>query len=168
MESWLEFEKRFRELAPKLTHARIDDQSGDAGESWRIAGTATNNETIKEFELLCAVAGGKLENLKFPEEILNHKDPKVRWYRLMKSNSANYQHGHVGEMSTSSGEHLGFVYGGTIQEIGVCAANLCLALHPSHPLKTKWYKTIYKDYGPQIIGGVILLLIGGVLGKWVF
>ena len=110
MDSWIDLEKRFRALAPQLAHARIDDQTGVDGEYWRIAGTATNNETVREFELLCAVAGSLISDLDvYPPEIVDHTDTTVRWFRLMKANSATYRQDIIGTVSTSDGEVRGHI-----------------------------------------------------------
>ncbi|WP_257969817.1 hypothetical protein [Vibrio parahaemolyticus] len=55
MNSWLDFEHRFRTLAPVLQYHRLDDQTGAAGEWWRVAGQPC--KSVEEFELLCELAG---------------------------------------------------------------------------------------------------------------
>lgn len=56
MNSWLEFEKRFRSLSELLTGLRLDFQWGVEGQRWRLAGRST-----EEFEGLVILAGQSLE-----------------------------------------------------------------------------------------------------------
>ncbi len=167
MNTWLEFEARFRELSPLMQSARIDDQTGSAGEHWRIAGITLNNETVKQYELLCNLAGQQITDLNIgSNELLNHTDPKVRWYRLLKSSTASYQNGLAGYQTDDDGNNLGWLYTGTINNICEGSANLCLQLHTTNPIKPKLRETLYQDYGKQIIIGIILLFIGGLIGAW--
>ncbi|MGL1277962.1 hypothetical protein ACSTJ6_20310 [Vibrio parahaemolyticus] len=70
MNSWLDFEHRFRTLAPVLQYHRLDDQTGAAGEWWRVAGQPC--KSVEEFELLCELAGEQLiELLKSESEYGN-------------------------------------------------------------------------------------------------
>ena len=166
MNSWLDFEERFRNLASLLSHVRIDEQTGVAGEYWRLAGTA-HNEVVKQFEILCDQAGQQITKLAAcPEEILNHPDPKIRWYRFLKMVSPSYKTGISGWQTNNEGEILGWICTGSISDIGVASANLCLHLHQTHPIKPKWHETLYRDYAKEIIIGFILLLAGAVIGKW--
>jgi hypothetical protein len=167
MKTWLDFESRFRGLSSVLQHARIDDQSGSAGEYWRIAGITSNSEAIRQFELLCNISGQQITELQAcSDEILNHEDPKIRWYRLLKNTSAIYERDNPAYKCDDEGNNLGWLYGGTISNICESSANLCLQLHSSHPIKLKWHEVLYQDYGKQVIIGIILLIIGGFIGAW--
>jgi len=166
MKSWLDLEERFRNLALSLRYVRIDEQTGAAGEHWRIAGSAAN-ESIRQFELLCNLAGQQITELKVcSEEILNHPDPKIRWYRLLKEVSPSYKTGISGYQTNDEGENLGWIHTGSISDIGEASANMCLQLHQTHPIKPKWYEILYRDYAIQIIIGLILLVAGAVIGTW--
>lgn len=167
MKTWLDFESRFRELSPALQQARIDNQTGAVGEYWRIAGISPNKEAVRQFELLCNLSGQQITELHAcSAEILNHEDPKIRWYRLLKNTSASYERGISGYQSDEEGNSLEWIHGGTISNICESSANLCLQLHSTHPIKQKWHEIVYQDYGKQIVIGIILLLIGGVIGAW--
>jgi hypothetical protein len=94
-------------------------------------------------------------------EILDHKDPKVRWFRLLKKHSTSYQRGNSG-YQTGNNEDKEWIHTGTISNIGYGSANLCLWLEAHFPITQPWYKTLYEDYGKEIIIGIILIIISAI------
>lgn len=162
----MEFEARFKDLAPKLEFSRIDDQTGAAGEYWRIAGANQNREAIQEFEILCELAGQHLTKVVFGleefEQFISHSDPKIRWYRFLKNKSANYVYGPTGYQIEEDGSRGG-IYGGTIHKIANGSANLSLWLEAKYPIKQHWATTVYQDYGKELVIGVILIAISAIL-----
>lgn len=166
MKNWLDFEKRFKELAPDLKNSRIDDQTGAAGEYWRVAGISANRESIQEFETLCMITGRELTNaLKDKEQyskIIDHEDPKIRWYRLLKMHSQSY-HRDISGYQTEEDGSKGWIHGGSISNIGNGSANLCLWLEAKHPITMPWHERLYEDYGREIVIGIILIIISAII-----
>ncbi len=152
-------------LAQRLQHSRIDDQTGAAGEHWRIAGLTNDDEAHHEFDTLCIIVGRKITDvLKESDsfsEVLNHKDPKIRWYRLLKNHSTSYDRGVSGYQTEDDGSK-GWVHTGTISNLGEGSANLCLWLEAHYPITQPWYKTLYEDYGKEIVVGAILIIISAI------
>ena len=60
MDTWINFESRFKELAPRLQSSRIDDQTGAVGEYWRLSGVNNDREAEQEFQTLCSIAGNHI------------------------------------------------------------------------------------------------------------
>ena len=165
LKTWLDYEERFRNLAPRLQHSRIDDQTGAAGEHWRIAGLTNDKEALHEFDTLCTIAGRKAtealkENSSFSDS-LDHKDPRIRWYRLLKTHSTSYERGPSGYETNEDGSKQ-WSHVGTISNIGEGSANLCFWLEAHFPITQPWYKTLYEDYGKGIIVGVILIVVSSI------
>lgn len=166
MQTWLDFETRFRALAPALQFVRLDAQWGAAGEYWRIAGGG-NSPVIQQFEILAAYAGQQLAKaLELAGEstspLLQVEDPKHRWYRMLKESSPAFGDLSYGEQRNDDGSSAGFIYTGTIHPFAEASANLCLSLHASHPLKeknSKWH-WFHENYGKALIVGGILALVG--------
>lgn len=165
MKTWLDYEERFKKLAPSLQHSRIDDQTGAAGEYWRIAGFSGNEEVIHEFETLSAIVGRAasevLKGNNQYSEIMEHKDPKIRWYRLLKNHSKSYSAGLSGYQTEEDGSK-GWIHAGTISNIGNGSANLCLWMEAHFPITKPWYLRLYDDYGREIIIGIILIIISAI------
>lgn len=166
MKTWLDYEERFKEIAPKLQDSHIDEQTGAAGEHWRVAGLTNNREALHEFETLCTIVGKKAtevlkEDISFAK-ILEHPEPKIRWYRLLKTHSTSYEPGTPGYQIEEDGSK-GRLHHGTISNIGKGSANLCLWLEAHFPITQPWYVTLYEDFGKEIIIGVILILITAVI-----
>jgi len=166
MESWLEFESRFRALAPALQFTRLDAQWGAAGEYWRIAGAA-NSPVAQQFEILASIAGQQLAKAlvlagETDSPLLQVADAKHRWYRLLKESSPAFGNLSYGEQRNEDGSSAGFIYTGTLHPFAEASANLCLSLHASHPLtekKSKWL-WFHENYGKALIVGGILALVG--------
>lgn len=165
MKTWLDYEERFKRLSPRLEHSRIDAQTGAAGEHWRVVGLTNDKEALHEFDTLCTIAGRKatdvLKGNGSYSEILDHEDPKIRWYRLLKIHSTSYDHGLSGYQTEDDGSK-GWIHAGTISNIGEGSANLCLWLEAHCPITQSWYKTLYEDYGKEIIVGIILIIISAI------
>ncbi|MBQ0799419.1 MAG: hypothetical protein KBT63_09035 [Porticoccaceae bacterium] len=165
LETWLDYEERFKELASRLQHSRIDDQTGAAGEFWGVSGLTNDKEALHEFDTLCTIVGRKITDVLTESdsfsEILNHKDPKIRWYRLLKNHSTSYYRSVPGYQTEDDGSK-GWIYAGTISNIGKGSANLCLWLEAHFPITQPWYRTLYGDYGKEIVIGVILIIISAI------
>jgi len=162
----MEFEARFKDLVPKLEFSRIDDQTGAAGEYWRIAGANQNEEAVQEFEILCKLAGQHLTKVVFGmeefEKFISHSDPKIRWYRLLKNKSVNYIYTLTCYQTEEDGSKSG-IHGGSIHKIANGSANLSLWLEANYPIKQHWTTRIYHDYGKELIVGIVLSVIAAIL-----
>jgi hypothetical protein len=169
MNNWLELEARFRALAPRMRHTRLDDQTGTNVEHWRLA-AGFDRASDREFELLSELAGNllsvALKSQPDTAQIISHHDPKVRWYRAMKVLSGAYKPGLVAFQTNDAGENMGNIYGGTIYNLPEVAANLCLHFHSRHPITVPWYQKIYDQYGKKIIIGVILIFVTALVRLW--
>jgi len=174
MESWLELEKRFRSLTAELKFCRLDAQWGAAGEYWRIAGSSRTPAT-EQFEILSSLAGQLLQKaLTGPtgteKQPLAAEDPKLIWYKALKSNSRSFGDQSYGQQFNADGTSAGFIFTGSLNNIADAAANLCLALHASHPplaeRKNRW-QWVHDNYIKALIIGTILAIVGAA-AKWVF
>lgn len=106
------------------------------------------------------------DNSKF-EQILANGDPKTCWYRALKQFSGAHSPGPPAYQSNDKGENLGWIFIGSINSnIAEVAANVCLHLHAHFPLKMPWYEKIYKEYGKEIIIGLVLALASALIGLW--
>lgn len=94
IQTWLDLEERFRRLIPDLKYTRLDEQTGAAGEFWRIAG-GDARQAANEFELLSMLAGKLLQqvgrNKAELKEIIVHHDFKICWYRALKKFCRAYE-----------------------------------------------------------------------------
>ena len=166
MDTWINFESRFKELAPRLQSSRIDDQTGAVGEYWRLSGVNNDREAEQEFQTLCSIAGNHITEVLGGIEaysiILDNEDPKIRWYRLLKEKSPSYSRGPSGYQIEDDGSK-GWIHGGTISHICEGSANLALWLHANHPITQHWAKTFYQDYGKEIIVGAVLIIISSIV-----
>lgn len=169
MKNWIELEPRFRGLVPRLKHTRLDDQTGAAGEHWRLAG-GYDREAERQFETLSVLAGRLLAKAIVGrsdiKSILEGSDPRIHWYRALKAYSGSHETGFPAYQANDAGENLGWIYSGSILNIGEVAANVCLYLQAHHPIRAKWYERIYDDYGKQIIVGLVVALATALIGLW--
>jgi hypothetical protein len=156
-------------MAPALRGCRLDAQWGAAGEYWRIAGF-TDAIGRQEYELLCGVGGTFLEqvyssNVEGERVLLEERDPKVRWYRLLKATSPAFGDLSYGEQLHEDGTSAGFIFTGSLDRIAEASANTCLALHASHPLverKSKW-TWLHENYVKAIVIGVVVAIVGTII-----
>ncbi|WP_337912459.1 hypothetical protein [Vibrio cholerae] len=169
MDSWLDIERRFRDLAPALKFHRLDDQTGAAGEWWRVAGEPC--QVVTDFELLCELAGEQLAIVLKSEseyaDIVAGNNVKWMWYRMLKKNTSSYKMGSSGYEIADDGTR-NWIYTGSLNNIGESAANLALWLNAKYPLRPKinieaWYKKLYRDYGKEILIGVVVAIIGSLV-----
>ena len=173
MESWLELEKRFRSLSGDLKYCRLDGQWGSAGEYWRIAGSARTPAT-EQYEILSSLAGQVLKKvLKGSDEaekkLLGISDPKIAWYNALKGRSGSFgDHSYARELN-EDGSSAGLIFTGSLTNMADAAANLCLALHTSHPIlqRKRWWQWLHDNYVKAIIIGGILAIIGAA-ARWAF
>lgn len=159
MNSWLEFEKRFRSLSELLTGLRLDFQWGVEGQRWRLAGRST-----EEFEGLVILAGQSLEqcldvSTRLGQIILAETTFVERWYRAVKELSCKFTDTHVLACKDEKGNTIGYIYLGSIYNIVEVSADTCLKLQAYYPLKIRRYPTgfsvaLNSDGGPIVLGDV--------------
>ena len=166
MQTWLDLEKRFRRLIPELQYTRLDEQTGAAGEYWRLAGMPATQST-NEFELLSMQAGKLLQQVGHKKaelkEILAHPDFKICWYRALKKFSRAYQFGNRVMQADEFGRDAGAIFTGSIYNLPENSANVCLFLELHYPVRTRWYKKVWNEYGKEIIIGVTVTALGGII-----
>ncbi len=161
MDSWLNLEQRFRLLAPELRHHRLDAQWGAADEYWRLTG-ARDTPATEQFEILSSLAGQLLGRvLKGGNEteklLLSLHDTKLRWYNALKAMSSSFGRHSYAEQRNEDGSSAGLIFTGTVSQIAEASANLCLALHISHPIverKTKW-QWFHENYLRALIVAIV-------------
>lgn len=141
MKSWLEFEKRFRQIAAQLQDFRIDFQWGAAGEHWRLRGMLSSS-LARQFEALAELAGKALQecSIKYPELlslISKEKEPKHAWYRALKELSKEFKTNLLASQQDEQGNFAGHIFSGNVMNIGEASANLCLLLEAQYPLQVK-------------------------------
>lgn len=161
MRTWLEIEERFKAL-PEMAYLRLDIQWGSAGEHFSITGMQ-RTPAVKQFELLCGVAGRILEkalddNAEPGISLLAEEHPKIRWYRALKDLSGDFQTELPGMEIDEDGKTVGYIHVGTLYHVVAASANLCLMLHANFPVRdsrTIWER-VYDDYGREIVIGIIV------------
>ena len=170
MDSWLDIEARFRELASPMRHIRLTSQTGADGEHWRLAGVY-DRVLFEQFENLCRLAGEQLTavcaNDSSYAEILDHSDPLIRWYRAlgMQPRAVTNPMSMYSENpdGTRNWSHVG-----DIEHVPQMAANLCLRLHGTHPISSEiaeasWVAQIWDKYAMPILIAVVSGLILALL-----
>jgi hypothetical protein len=138
MNSWLDFEDRFRRIATALQYIRIDFTWGAGGEFWRLAGGATGTLN-RQFEALAELSGMALfEVAKVCPElsaiVSKESDPKHAWYRALKELSGEFKMGPFGYYTDEAGNPNGSVFTDSMSNIGEVSANFCLILHSRYPI----------------------------------
>lgn len=165
MQTWLDLEKRFRLLTSKLKDTRLDEQSGHAGEYWRLAG-GYSSSSHNEFELLSSLAGNLLREVGHHKaelrEITNHQDSKICWYRALKKFSNSCSPRFYAVQKDKKGDDSVIVIS-SIHDLAENSANVCLFLEVHYPLTTKFYIKLWNDYGKQIAIGIIIAVILAIL-----
>jgi hypothetical protein len=167
LKSWLDFETRFRSLAPALQHVRLDRQWGSSGEHWHLAGGAST--ATHEFEALCAMAGRTLLTVLKPSSendafLLSERDDKIRWYRALIALSGQFKSELPATEMAEDGSPVGHIYYGSLHNLGQNAGNACLKLQSSHPVPEKSpSQKLWDDYGSKILIGVIVALAVAVI-----
>lgn len=173
MNSWLEFENRFREVSAKLSHTRIDHQWGAAGEYWRIAGSATT-PAVQELELLAALAGAALKkalkkSTPSTEFVFSEADDKTRWYRALRAWSGGFASTQHAYQTNENGEFAGNIFSDTMYDPALMSANLCLMLHTDYPFpEESFWRKVWDEYGSKIVVGAAvagITALGGLLFK---
>lgn len=136
--SWCELEQRFRELEPLMQYARIDGQTGAAGEYWRIAGGA-ERDAERRFIAIAAIASNRLFQ-DFHDIVITHtdlaqeSDPAIRWYKALRDIGGRYEHSHRHlEQRNNDGSSGGFIFIGTINLPAAASATFCLELAARAP-----------------------------------
>lgn len=133
MKSWLDFEKRFRDLAPQLRLHRLDASRGFSGETWRIAG-GTRNPGVRNFEELARLAGKTLAKMASDIGFL-HNDPVWTWYRALRHFEGSEFRGLlIGTDTENNGTVLGHTYMDNLPDFSNISANLCLRLYSEFPM----------------------------------
>lgn len=141
MKSWLEFEERFRRIAPSLQYQRIDFQWGTDGEYWRLCGGATST-AARQFSGLAELSGlALIEAAKIYRELVaivsQDNKPEHVWYRALKELSGEFKMGLFGNYTDEDGNSKGHICTGSIENICEVSANFCLMLHGKHPSPNK-------------------------------
>jgi hypothetical protein len=171
LKDWLELERRFRDLSEHLQAARIDHQTGAAGESWDFSG-ARNNLRASEFRALAAVAGRFLErsqgaaNNEALSRCLGERDPTIRWYRLLESSGGTSENKGMGQLTDpTTGDPKGAVFFGSIYTPAEASATLCLLLHANHPVHDTrpFHRRIYEDHFEKIVVAVLIAVVGTLI-----
>ena len=138
MNSWLEFEERFRRISVPLQYLRIDFQWGDAGEHWRLCGMPSN-ALCDQFEALAelsglALAGCAKTHVELLPTVAKERAAKHVWYRALKELTNDFEFGSYGTQHREDGSYAGTIYWGSISSVAEASANLCLSLHARYPL----------------------------------
>ena len=167
MQTWPTLEQRFRLLIPEMKYIRLDDQTGAAGEHWRLAGGFASKSTIEEFKLLSMLAGSLLKEVgrNKPElkEIIDHDDNAICWYRALKKFSKCHEIGLPAFITDKDGNDKGTIFTGSIHNVPENSANVCLFLELHYPVRMRWYKKVWNEYGKEIIIGVTVTALGGII-----
>jgi hypothetical protein len=170
MNTWGGLSQQFRELKQALQYTRLDAQWGSSGEHWRFAGSSGSNAE-KRYAILAQIAGKKLEEVLNPgvsvnDELLAEPNLEWRWYKAMWKIGNALQYNFLAEEKTESGEHIGFIQTGSIQDIAEVASILCLHFTSSDAKDsdTKDADSNYVDKYLYWIKGHKLLAIIIVLG----
>lgn len=180
MSSWKELDLRFRELIEPLRFTRVDAQWGSAGEHWHLVGLSNKNAE-KRFLALTTMAGNKLLEILKPgseiaDELIKENDPIKRWYKGLQKISKNFNYGFVAEEKTENGEHIGYIYTGSIHNVAEASSVFCLELATHYPESNqvmaeqankenynKLVTKIWDKYGVPVIttilGGLLLALL---------
>jgi hypothetical protein len=133
MKSWLDFEKRFRDLAPQLRLYRLDASRGFSGETWRIAG-GNRNSAVRNFEELARLAGKTLEKVS-PGLSFLHKDPDWSWYRALRHyEQSEFRDMLIGSDMEEDGTVVGHTYMDILHDFCKVSADICLRLNSEFPI----------------------------------
>lgn len=163
MRSWLDFERRFREISEPLRGLRLDFQWGAAGEHWRLAGMGREPK-VRQFEG-CAILAGQLLERCFDDSthigrlILSETIYTERWYRAIKELSGEFDQNLFAIQQDKDGNNAGYIYSGSIQNVVEVAANVCLHLQASYPLE----ETIMEAHSIIISDSTIGIVNTGIL-----
>lgn len=141
MKSWLEFEERFRRLAPSLQYQRIDFTSRTDGESWLFCGGATTT-AANQFNALAELAGLALADVANTYSELKavaskESEPKHIWYRALKELTREFKERLFGYSPDENGSPKRHFVISSIENICEASANLCLMLQGKYPMPNK-------------------------------
>jgi hypothetical protein len=134
MNSWIDIENRFRNIAESLKYLRLDVQWGAAGEYWHLAGMHKNT-VVSQFEELAAIAGNLLkktfdEKTKLGKDILSERDPKTIWYKALKEYSGEFKIHQTCPLVEGKP-----ICSGSVNSVAEVSANLCIKFHANQPIK---------------------------------
>ena len=140
MKSWLEFEERFRGIAPSLQYQRIDFQWGTDGEYWQVCGGAVPS-AARRFSAIAMLSGiALLEAAKIYSEletiVSKENEPEHVWYRALKELTGEFKMSPI-YFTDENRSPKGNIFIGSIENICEVSANLCLVLHGRYPLPEK-------------------------------
>src|SRR5439155_3888645 len=130
MRTWSELESDFRTLRASGFDACLDHQHGAAGEYWRVAAAASSQE-VARFEACARLEGHNL--LEVPAtadwgEIVQERDPVIRWYRALRQVSGAYRLDGYGVQKDEHGNDAGVIYMGRLDRVYDSSAILCATL----------------------------------------
>lgn len=139
MNTWLDLEKRFRDIAPTLSDVRLDHNWGDGGEHWNIAG-GFRSGNLEQFKILVQLAGQLLEKSlpkeeQLLEKIMAEDAYERRWFRAVWETTNNRENFLFGTIKDDEGKEIGHIYSAMIYNVVDVSANLCLRLHALYPVK---------------------------------
>ena len=144
---------------------RLDYQWGSAGEHWYLKGGVSNADT-SQFETLATIAGDLLMRLPpsaVAPEALAEPKAKYRWYLAVWHHMTYKIPEHMG-FETRDGKDVGRIFSGTIDEPVQLSATLCLQFSTVVVApQVGFWRTLWDNYGREIIVGVVVTVIGGVL-----
>ncbi|MGD2091655.1 MAG: hypothetical protein PVH61_36110 [Candidatus Aminicenantes bacterium] len=148
MNSWIDIEKRFRDIAESLKNLRLDYQWGAGGEYWHLYLIGMRkNPVVSQFEELATIAGNLLnktfdEKTELGEYLLSERDSKTRWYKALKEHSGEFEIDR--NIPYLKGEPI---FKGSVNSVAEVSANLCLKLHANQPIKEdRNHMPIEKNY----------------------
>jgi hypothetical protein len=172
--TWYELEQRFRQLETALQFSRIDGQTGDAGEHWRIAGGA-GRDAEERFNALARIASSKLaedfgsELGQFPE-LVSETDPVIRWYKALQYIGRRFEHRSYAEQKNADGSSAGLIFLGSIDKPASASATLCLQLAARAPTpkvapfanSTSWRSWIAM-HATELFVAILATVVGGII-----
>ena len=126
--SWLELEKRLRNLEPQRKDGRIDYQWGAGGEHWRLQSFLSTSQR-DQFIALARMAGNKLIDMDDNKNnIANITSAENLWFEALKERGKGYSFQHYLEQRDENGNSGGVIYIGRLTHATEESANFCLDL----------------------------------------
>lgn len=125
---WSELRSEFDALGESLRFHRLDYQWGAAGTHYRLAGGQTSHAT-RRFEVLCEIAGRKLQELPpgtVSSDALVPTNATSRWYEVLRYESGAFEFGFTAQQSDELGNDCGNIYTGSLSLPAQSSAIVCL------------------------------------------
>lgn len=127
--NWSDLEREFSALTQPLRDARLDGQSGAAGDHWRVA-AAFDQLAASRFEVLAEAAGRllTLEGIPLHEVPAQESDPAFRWYKFLQHHTQFFEFRSPAQQINDDGSSAGWLYSGWINSPARVSALACLQL----------------------------------------